>query len=103
MARRKRPAAAPLEEEPPDWLWQFRWADWGLPVPSAETPVSLPDAVKARQKWRAARDEWLKQRGLVVLGSTRGLSHGEFRRLEREEPHRVLRRPATEGNVRARP
>ncbi|MDH2407185.1 hypothetical protein ACG5V6_14955 [Streptomyces chitinivorans] len=93
MARRRRPEVPPLDDTVPAWLWQFRFADWGLPgVPSAEEPAAVAAIVAARRKWQRARHEWLTSRGLVVW-SMSGLSWGEFRRIEREEPHRVLRPP----------
>ncbi|MCC0099444.1 hypothetical protein K7B10_32650 [Streptomyces flavotricini] len=48
--------------------------------------------IRTRREWRVKRDDWLEERGMVVDGM-RGLSHQEFKRIEREEPHRILRRP----------
>jgi hypothetical protein len=84
MARRRRPEAEPLDHEPPASLWQFRRADW-------DGPQRIEDIAAARLKWRKAREEWLRERGLVLWGMS-GLSWTEFKRIGREEPHRILRR-----------
>ncbi|MFJ6846416.1 hypothetical protein ACIQRE_27555 [Streptomyces griseoluteus] len=46
----------------------------------------------ARRRWRERRDGWLEEHGLVMWGM-RGLSAQEFKRIEQQEPHRILRRP----------
>ncbi|KOG58426.1 hypothetical protein ADK77_44140 [Streptomyces antibioticus] len=84
MARRRRPEAEPLDYEPPAWLWRFRRSDW-------DRPRTVEEIVAARLKWRGAREEWLRERGLVLWGVP-GVSWDEFKRIKREEPHRVLRR-----------
>ncbi|MFJ3635227.1 hypothetical protein [Streptomyces sp. NPDC090112] len=47
--------------------------------------------IRTRREWRTKRDAWLEERGLVV-SDMRGLSWQEYKRIEREEPHRILRR-----------
>lgn len=90
--RRRRQEAPPLELEPPEWIWQFRWKDWGLEMPSESNPVKVDDWHAARQQWRKACREWLDERGLVDWGHS-NVTWPEFKRIRREEPHRILRRP----------
>lgn len=82
----------------PDWLWRFeedRWAEDGV-VPAQYDGNDFDRwawrMVRARSRWKEAQSEWLRAHGLVMW-PMRGLSFREFRRIEREEPHRVLRRP----------
>lgn len=82
----------PAAEQPPGWLWKFspyEWVDERACTGEEETVAAL---VAARRRWRKARDGWLEERGLVVWGM-RGVTHDEYRRIEREAPHRILRRP----------
>lgn len=78
------------DDEPPEWLWRFSAASFF--ARPADEPSSLESFVAARRRWREARDEWLLDRGLVMWGMT-GMTFQEYNRIEREEPHRVLRRP----------
>lgn len=82
MARRRRPAVEPLDFEPPEWLLR--------PPPRPELPFDATGYLRARREWRAARDVWLRERGLVVW-SMAGLSWADYRRIEREESHRIVR------------
>ncbi|MFD6914056.1 hypothetical protein [Streptomyces virginiae] len=91
MARRRRPEAPPADDSAPDWLWGFTAGSFFM-KPRGEEEEDVIDAfITARRKWREARDAWLQERGLVVYGM-RGLSWQEYKRIEREEPHRILRR-----------
>jgi hypothetical protein len=84
--------------EPPAWLWQFprrdpQWRREG----DGRNGDGLEDSwctaeVRARRRWTEARDAWLAERGLVMWGM-RGLPWAELKRIRREEPHRILRRP----------
>lgn len=102
MTSRRRAARAGLNraqdapEGLPEWLWGFSYARWVAAVQEAGGDASLEAAIRARRKWREARDAWLEERGLVMWGM-RGLTCGEFKRIEQEEPHRVLHRPKTAG------
>lgn len=84
--------------EPPEWIWQFprrdpQWRRDGDGKGGGTLDENWCTAeVKARQRWREARDAWLEERGLVV-SDMRGLLWPEYRRIEKEEPHRILRRP----------
>lgn len=98
MASARRAARAGLNrpqgeaEGPPEWLWQFSYARWFRERSEAGEVATIEEAVKARRRWREARDAWLQRRGLV-MPDMRGLSWHEFKQIEREEPHRILRRP----------
>ncbi|MFF4792309.1 hypothetical protein ACFY2M_21615 [Streptomyces sp. NPDC001276] len=59
---------------------------------AAGREVTVEGIVAARRRWKEERDAWLREHGLVMNGMS-GLSWDEFRRIEREEPHRILRRP----------
>lgn len=81
-----------MEMEPPEWIWQFprhdpQWRREGGP----DSDWCTSEAA-ARHRWRVARDDWLEERGLV-LSDMRGLPWPEYKRVQREEPHRILRRP----------
>ena len=94
MARRRRPAAAPVEMEPPEWLWQFprrdpQWRREGDGGPDKDWCAA---EVAARQRWREACRAWLDERGLVMWSAS-AVTGPEFKRIQREEPHRILRRP----------
>lgn len=90
MARRRR--QAPVEDAgTPEWLWEFDGRLWGWhakDLRSCQGQIEGHNA--ARMRWRAARHEWLEERGLVTRDSG---TWSDFKRIEREEPHRVLRRP----------
>lgn len=94
MARRRRLEAEPLDHEPPAWLWQFGRSDpqWRREGDGGPDGDWCRAEVRARRRWREARDAWLAERGLVVA-DMHGLSWEEFKRIRREEPHRVLYRP----------
>jgi len=93
VARRRRPAAPEVDLAPPDWIWQYRRHD-----PQWRRDDGGPDnnwctaEVAARRRWHDARDAWLEERNLVVW-SMRGLSWHEFKRIQQQEPHRILRHP----------
>jgi hypothetical protein len=55
----------------------------------------IDEVIAQRRAWQVKRDAWLEERGLIVYGM-RGLSSREFKRIEREEPHRIVRRPFIE-------
>ncbi|MFG2130493.1 hypothetical protein ACGFNV_22125 [Streptomyces sp. NPDC048751] len=82
----------PVEESPPEWLWRFSPQAWVDERACTGEDATVAALVAARRRWRGQRDAWLEERGLVVWGM-RGLSHDEFKRIEQQEPHRVLRRP----------
>lgn len=90
MARRRRPepVAAQPDDGVPEWVWNGctlrRWL--------REHDGRLDGFHAARVEWDRRRREWLLERGLVVPGMP-GMTHEEYKRIEREEPHRVLRRP----------
>ncbi|MFJ5306125.1 hypothetical protein [Streptomyces sp. NPDC088350] len=88
MARRRRPEPVPLDYEPPDWFWEGcslrRWL--------REHDGVLDGYHAAKQEWRERCREWLEVRGLVMYGMS-GLTWEDYKRVEREEPHRILRRP----------
>lgn len=91
MARRRRPEAPPLDDTVPDW---FRGEPMGRIARRAmqEGKDWTHEVIAQRQALRERREAWLKERGLVMEGM-RGLSYQEFKRIEREEPHRVFRPP----------
>jgi hypothetical protein len=84
-------SAAPVDGVP-DWVWSFRLNRWASARRAAGEPVDLTRFVRERDRWRKERDAWLAERGLV-MEDMRGMPSGEFKRIEREEPHRILRRP----------
>ncbi|MCW2902562.1 MAG: hypothetical protein JWO67_4827 [Streptosporangiaceae bacterium] len=92
MARRRRPERQTLTDEVPEWFWQFKWQDWGLPRKASGEPVDLAAVAAAREVWRAAGTEWLDERGLVSWTHSR-ITWGKYQRLCREQPSRVLQRP----------
>lgn len=90
MARRRRPepGAAQPDDGVPDWLWGGcslrRWL--------REHGGQLDGFHASRVEWEHRRRRWLLERGLVVRDMA-GLTWEGFKRIEREEPHRILRRP----------
>lgn len=94
MARRRRPEAPPLDMEPPEWLWGEPMGRIAMRAQREGQSDWITAVIRARKVWQAERDAWLAERGLVVSGM-QGLAWREFQRIEREEPHRVLRRPDT--------
>ncbi|MZE56158.1 hypothetical protein GTY86_33790 [Streptomyces sp. SID5770] len=91
MARRRKPATAPLDMEPPEWLWGEPLGRIALRA-QRTGENGMAAIIRARKEWRAERDKWLSERGLVVWGME-GLSYSEFQRIQKQEPHRILRRP----------
>ena len=92
MARRRRPAAAPLDMEPPDWLWG---EPMGRIVARAQARGEedwIAAVLRSRRELQAKRVAWLEERGLVMWEAG-GMPWQEYKRIEREEPHRILRRP----------
>lgn len=101
MASARRAARAGLNrpqdegDGPPEWLWgrdvtARQWArDHG---------GFFEGRYEAVKEWRRERDAWLLAHGLVVQGMS-GVSYEEFKRIEREEPHRVLRQPPRNGQA----
>lgn len=78
--------------EPPAWIWG---ESMGRIVAAAKRRGEedwIAAVLRTRKEWREARDAWLNERGLVVQDMA-GLSYREYQRIEREQPHRVLRRP----------
>lgn len=88
MARRRRPEPERGSVDVPDWFWEGcdlrRWL--------RERDGVLDGFHAAKQEWHARCRAWLEERDLVMWGHS-SVSWGEFKRIEREEPHRVLRRP----------
>jgi hypothetical protein len=78
--------------EPPDWIWSFQTNRWFMRPKEDGEHQSVQAFVEARRRWHEQRDAWLEERGLVLYGM-RGLSWEEFKRIRKEEPHRILRRP----------
>lgn len=97
MARRRRAEAPALEAAPPDWLWGFTMGQFARQARQGGRENWLQDFIDARAEWRRARDAWLVERGLVMSGMA-GMTYQEYRRIEREDPHRVLRRPGRTSN-----
>lgn len=100
MVSERRAARAGLDRpqsaecEAPGWLWRFRSEDWGISwPPSEDNPVELGELMQARRRWQDARETWLAERGLVAQGM-RGMTHAEWNRITREEPHRIVQRPS---------
>ncbi|WP_405524591.1 hypothetical protein OG426_16090 [Streptomyces canus] len=87
MARRRPPEAQPLDDEPPEWLWQFSMRRW-----LAEHDGSLDGLREAKAEWHQRCREWLDERGLVEWSHSSVTWH-EYKRIQREEPHRIPRRP----------
>ncbi|MER5468034.1 hypothetical protein [Streptomyces sp. NPDC002685] len=92
--RRRRQEKPPVDSEPPEWIWQYRRSDpqWRREGDAGPDNNWCTAEVKARQRWREARDAWLEERALV-MSDMRGLRWDEFKRIRREEPHRILRHP----------
>lgn len=93
MASARREARAglnrsvPGDDEPPEWLWGFSLRRWLRGHDGV-----LDGYHDARMVWQQQCREWLDARGLVEWGHA-GMSWEEYKRIEREEPHRILRRP----------
>lgn len=97
MARRRKPEAAPLDDEPPDWFWEFDGRLWGWHSKNLRScKGQIEGHHDAQMEWHKACRQWLNERGLVAWHCG-GVSWQEFKRIEREEPHRVLRRPERRG------
>lgn len=82
-----RPAEA--DDGIPEWVWgrEYTALQW-----ARDHGGRIEGRFEALRAWRIRRDEWLRGHGLVVSGMA-GLAYEEFKRIEREEPHRILRRP----------
>lgn len=89
-ARMSQPASS--SDEPPEWLWRFSPSAWVNEQADSGEDATIAAMVAARRRWREARDAWLEERGLVMWGMG-GLPWHEFKRIEQQEPHRILRRP----------
>lgn len=92
MARRRRPEAPPVDTEPPEWIWQFPTRRWVV-----EHGGSMDGLHEAKREWHERCREWLDERGLVMWDHS-VMTWLEFKRIRREEPHRILRRPEGEGH-----
>ncbi|WUD74611.1 hypothetical protein OG937_24415 [Streptomyces sp. NBC_00510] len=90
--RAARMAPRVSNDEPPEWLWKFQASRWFRETREEGEDATVEAFIKARGRWRKARDAWLAERGLVVYGMA-GLTWQEFKEIEQQEPHRVLRRP----------
>ena len=92
MARRRRPeqASAQPDDEPPEWFWNGCDLRQWLRAHDGQ----LEGFHAAKVAWLQRRQEWVQERGLVVSGMP-GLTHEEYKRIRREEPHRILRWPAS--------
>lgn len=91
--RRRRPEPQEAGDEVPAWLWEFDGREWGWhskDVRSCQGRVEGHHA--ARVKWGEACLAWLAERGLVTRDHY-PCTWQEFKRIEREESHRVLHRP----------
>jgi len=86
-----------VDMEAPDWLWEFDGRDWGWhsrhPRDAFRAGRLLDGHYAAKMKWTEACREWLEERGLVMWEHNGG-AFSEYKRIEREEPHRILRRPS---------
>ena len=91
MARRRRSEAPPADDSVPDWLWGEPMGRIAMRV-LRDGKTWIDEVIAQRRAWEEKRDAWLEERGLVVYGM-RSMSHQEYKRIEREEPHRILRRP----------
>lgn len=95
--RKKRQDVAPVVEEVPAWIWQFRFADWPDPDHPGRGPngeIYVAGHVAMRRRWSEAVDAWLNERGLVLWPqSSPRVTYTEYQRIRREEPWRILRRP----------
>lgn len=94
MVSERRAARAGLGRPPvqadgiPEWVWgdQVRPRQW------ARDHGGLKEGrYDAVMEWRERCRQWLDERGLVMDGVN--VAYEECRRIKREEPHRVLRRP----------
>lgn len=84
-------------EELPEWFMRFRPEDWPLSGLTGAEPAdpadrAVYDYARSRRLWKMAKFEWIAEQGLVAWGMP-GLTHEEFKRIEREEPHRVFHWP----------
>ena len=76
-----------MEMEPPEWLWQFPTRRW-----VAEHGGTTDGLYAAKLEWSQRCREWLDERGLVDWSHS-SVTWPEYKRIRREEPHRILRRP----------
>jgi hypothetical protein len=91
MARRRR--REPEAEQPggdiPDWFWDRPDARQWLREHGTSDGLHA-----ARTEWARRRQDWARQHGLIVVGL---VSYQEYKRIEREEPHRIPRRRVGDG------
>lgn len=94
MVSARRAARAGLDRSPeetddgiPAWVWgrEFMARNW-----VRDHDGRIEGRYEALKAWRQKRDAWLREHGLVVHGMA-GLDYEDFKRIEREEPHRILR------------
>ncbi|MEU6312374.1 hypothetical protein [Streptomyces sp. NPDC047014] len=91
--RRARMRVPESEAGVPGWLWEFDGRQWGWHSKNPRSSGGRVDGhYDARVRWHAACSAWLDERGLVTWEHNAG-SWEDFLRIEREEPHRILRRP----------
>ncbi|MFE2967856.1 hypothetical protein ACFXKC_30105 [Streptomyces sp. NPDC059340] len=88
-----RPAEA--DDGVPEWVWgrEYTARQW-----VRDHDGRIEGRYEAAMGYRARCREWLDERGLVMQGMN--VSYEEYKRIEREEPHRVLRQPQGEGAPR---
>jgi hypothetical protein len=116
VARRRKPEPPPADpNRPPDWLWQFRFADWAHvefpPMPPEDAPlmgfgvhhadgVSFWDYCRAREYWREQCAAWL-QANDRYLWPHWPHNRDEWKKAGEAEPWKVLRhdrdRPRRQG------
>lgn len=78
----------------PDWLWAFDGRQWGWHAKGLRScGGQIEGRYDALQRWHEACRAWLEGQGLVAWEHNGG-SLDDFQRIEREEPHRILRRPS---------
>lgn len=81
-----------MDMEPPDWLWERPLGREARLAAGADEEGWVTAVIRVRREHAKRRDAWLQERGLVMWEAG-GLSSQEYRRIEQEEPHRILRRP----------
>lgn len=94
MVSARRAARAGLHREQdeddgiPEWVWgrEYTARQW-----ARDHDGSIEGRFEALREWRARCHQWLDDQGLVMQGMN--VSYEEFKRVQREEPQRVLRPP----------
>lgn len=76
-----------MEMEPPEWIWSFPTRRWV--AGSGGQTEGLYETV---MQWHQRCREWLEERDLVEWTHS-SVTWAEYKRVQREEPHRILRRP----------